>query len=188
MASVETELQPITTPGIQLGTIEHILYFAEASKSFKGRKLSKLYEFLGENCVAESLAYFVSQNETPKRSTPEIHRSLDTRDLHGYQAGPVVDAEFHYDPFQEDRYVFLAGRRSPNARRSYSLKMYMKDDLELDTQIPPEAYVGGGRYPGKTFRTFAYPEYKEDKPAVFLDILRTAAAGLEQFVATRDNS
>ena len=171
-----------------LGSIEHIVHIAEASKSFRARKLSKFYDFLMEHQVAESIAYFIAQNETPKRGTSERHRSLDTRDLHGYQTGPIVDAEFHYDPVQDERYVFLAGRRWPKSQRHYSMKMFMRDDLELDTSRPPEAYVAGGIYPVKTFRTFAYPEYKEDRPAVFLNVLRTATNGLEQFVATRDNS
>ncbi len=162
-----------------LGTIEHISYFAEQSKSFRGRKLSKLFEFLYQHNVAESLAYFIAQNETPKRNSPELHRSLDTRDLHDYQTGPIIDAEFHYDPFQDDRYVFLAGRRWPKSKRSYSLKMFLSNDLEMDGARPPEAHVTGGLYPVQTFRTFARPEYNEDRPAVFLNILRVAASGLE---------
>ncbi|MBX4197338.1 hypothetical protein KW801_02140 [Candidatus Saccharibacteria bacterium] len=172
----------------QLGSLEHILYFAQLSKNLKPKSLDELYMALSEHHVAESWAYFIAQNETPKRGTPEHNRSLDVRDLHGYKPGPIIDAEFHYEPVEDKRYIFAAGRRWPKAKRAYNLRMFLRDDLELDTQKPPEAYIHGGPYPDKTFRTFAYPEYKEDQPAVFLDILRTAASGLEQFVLTRDNS
>lgn len=184
------EAPPIEQPRLwpQLGSLEHILYFAQVSKSLKPKNVEELYAALSEYNVAESWAYFIAQNETPKRGTPTYNRSLDVRDLHGYKPGPIIDAEFHYELPQDKRYVFIAGRRWPKSQRAYSLRMFLGNDLELDSSRHPEAFVTGGRYPSRTFRTYAHPEYKENNPSVFLDILRLAASGLEQFVQTRDNS
>lgn len=171
-----------------LGSIEHLIQFAEASKSFRARKLEKLFEFLSEHRIAESIAYFIAQNDTPTRGRDDRTRQLDTRTLPYYKSGPVVHGEFHYNPWDDDNYVFLAGRRWRNSKRGYSLRMYLQDDLELDLSKPPEAHVSGGRYGSRTFRTYAFKEYREDRPAVLLDVLRTAANGLQQFVEARDNS
>lgn len=171
-----------------LGSVDHLIQFAEASKSFRARKVEKLYEFLSEHRVAESIAYFIAQNDTPRRGREDRTKVLDTRTLPYYKSGPIVHGEFHYDPWNDDNYVFLSGRQWRNSKRGYNLRMYLEDDLELDLENPPEAYVGGGRYATKTFRTYALPEYKEDRPAVFLDVLRMAANGLSQFATARDNS
>lgn len=188
------ELAPdLTRRQWPLGSLENILHFAQLSKCLKPKTVGELYEFLSEHHVAESWAYFIAQNETPKRGGSDRNIFLDTRDLHGYERGPIIDAEFNYDPVGDNNYVFMYGRPSARTRTtSYHLRMYMKDDLELDVARPLEAHEHRGNpqnkaYRKKVFRTQAYPEYGENKPAVFLSVLRTAASGLENFVDARDN-
>ena len=177
-----------------LGTVEHLRHFEKASHRYKDSRLEKLYAFLSEHRIAESIAYFISDNDTPMRGQSPLRRSIDTRRLPGYRGGPIVHAEFYYNWDKEERYVFLSGKREKEDLRQYTAKLHLRNDLELDTKRPPEAHALGGPYPNKTFRIPGYAnperflEYDESNPIIFLQVLGAATLGLQHYVEARDNS
>src|SRR5438270_5569364 len=154
----------------QLGSVEHIKCSAELLAELDLRTTHELQAFLLMYNVPESLAYYIFQNQTPK--PPGIDRSktaaLDTRDLPGYRkTSPIFSAEFQFDPFNDNNYVYIYGRPLPFESTPYNYAYTMRIQLENSHEpaLPIEARLFRGHagqvgvYESYTFRTQSYDGY-----------------------------
>jgi hypothetical protein len=181
-----------------IGSIDHINKSAEIIATIRPQSPEHLQEILNSYSIPESLAYFIFQNRTFQNQTPNLFErrdpktaTLDTRDLSGYDNGPVFDAKFHYDPATGNNFVYLFSQPDPEVKRYFQLRIPLQNSLDLDPDQPLEAlsYLDDNHKPVdiRSFRT-SDPFYEhEHDPSVFIDTLQEAAKGFESFLDIRDN-
>lgn len=184
----------VITGAPQLGSIEHIKQAAETLESLSLRSPDELLHYLAIYSVPESLAYFIFQNQTPKRWESGKTVTMDTREVYNYNPSAVqIDGRYHYDPYQDNNSVFLYVRPLPKDEpvynQAYQVRFSLKNNLYPSLPVEALAYrgdIGGeGVIDPRIFRSQASSSYGENEVAVFVDVMQKVAQGLEQFTHSR---
>lgn len=118
---------------------------------------------------------------------------MDTRDLDGYNGGPIFDAKYHYDPWNHNNFVYIFSQPDHQVRKQFHMRVPLLNSLDLDTKRMLEAfsYIEDEQTKTpidlKSFRTSeAFYEHEHDT-SVFIESLQEAAKGFDKFLEVRDN-
>lgn len=173
-----------------LGTVEHIQATANIIRNLDIGSVEELQDILTDYWVPDSIGHFISLNQTHKKGQSERPIKLDTRDRFGYSAGPVLDAEYNYDPRKDNSYIFIFGRPYPAQDYSFLMRMYLDSGHNIDRRMPLEAHIyhngpnAAGHY-SYLYRSQAKPEYGEDSIWVFANVLNQVAESFDRFIKVR---
>jgi hypothetical protein len=173
-----------------IGSVEHIQASAETLRNMNIAGVAQLQDFLTDYWVPDSIGHFISLNQTHKKGRPDIPIKLDTRDRFGYSAGPVLDAEYNFDPVQGNSYIFVFGRPYPAQDYSFLMRMYLDQSHNIDRRMPLEAHIYHGERDASDRYTYLYrsqakPEYGEDSAWVFANVLGQVAESFDRFIKVR---
>jgi hypothetical protein len=173
-----------------IGSVEHIQACAEAARNTSFASVAELQDFLNDYWVPDSIGHFISLNQTHKKGQPHTPIKLDTRDRFGYSSGPVLDAEYQYDPGQDNSYIFVFGKPYPAQDYNFLMRMYLDKAHNIDRRMPLEAHIYHGKRsePGHysyLYRSQAGPEYGEDESWVFANVLNQVAESFDRFIKVR---